>query len=439
LEKYGYQLEQSYLTNKSGEDSAVRVIYDRYKIIPSVKHIFFRYPEEQLAKKQILTKDTLALYEKANAAYTRIKNGESFEDVGQSLTNGSNVIYVVMEYIFPFHAPKSVEDFIFTMEPGSISSPIRSMHGFHLVKVDRVMPNPGKIRVAHILSAFPSAEPTDEEKEEARVKSEEIYQKALKNDDFEALAGTLSDDTTNVKSGIYLEFGIGEILEPMEKAGFGLENIGDICKPFQTRHGFHIFKLVDRKTEIPYEEVEANIYTTLNQSERYYDLFGSFVEQMKERHGFKLYPEAYRELQHLADENFPTDSIFVTRGIEMKKTLITIDTLEFSQGLFVEYLYNKHRTAQMYSLDFMKDVYDFFVREIVTEIEKRSLERDYPDYLLQLKEYYDGILLFEISNKRIWSRPVEEQEQLEAEWIKELNEKYPVVINWKEIKKIKNI
>ncbi|HCC51294.1 MAG TPA: hypothetical protein DEQ30_03920 [Porphyromonadaceae bacterium] len=54
-----------------------------------------------------------------------------------------------------------------------------------------------------------------------------------------------------------------------------------------------------------------------------------------------------------------------------------------------------------------------------------------------VKEYYDGILLFEISNKRVWSRPVEEQEQLEAEWVKELKEKYPVEVNRKVLKSLK--
>jgi peptidyl-prolyl cis-trans isomerase SurA len=87
----------------------------------------------------------------------------------------------------------------------------------------------------------------------------------------------------------------------------------------------------------------------------------------------------------------------------------------------------------------MWDVFKSFERTILTEIEKRSLARDYPEYLLQLNEYYDATLLFEISNKRVWSRAVEEQEQLEAEWVKELNEKYPVTINWKVINKIKKI
>jgi peptidyl-prolyl cis-trans isomerase SurA len=70
-------------------------------------------------------------------------------------------------------------------------------------------------------------------------------------------------------------------------------------------------------------------------------------------------------------------------------------------------------------------------------MQRETLETDYPDYNMLIKEYYDGILLFEISNKRVWSQPAEEQDNLEAEWLKELNEKYPVTINKKVIKSIK--
>lgn len=440
LEKYSFQLQQSYLIDKSGEDSAMRAIYERSKILPGIKQIYFSYPRELFVSKQILTKDTLELFGKANEAWLRIKNGESFEDVGASLSNGTDIMYSVTDYVYPFSLQdKGLEDYIYSMQPGDISRPVRSMHGFHLIKMDRIIPNPGTVRVSHIISAFPSENPTDNEIEETRRKSEEIYQKAIANEDFSALVLAFSDDSTNAKNGGMLEFGLGDVMEPIEKVGFALENIGDISKPFQTRYGFHILKLVDRKPEVPFEEVESKIYDAMDDSDRFFDLHRSFVEHMKVRHGYVFDAEAYNELKSLADEFFPTDSVFAYRGIELHKTLVCIDSFDFRQGEFVEYLVKKHRSAQPYSIDFMQDVFNFFIFEIVTEIERNSLERDYPDYVLQLKEYYDGILLFEISNKRVWSRPVEEQEQLEAEWVKELNEKYPVTINWKVINKIKKI
>jgi len=439
LEDYRIQLQQSYLYDKFGLDSAIQVIYERTKVIPGIKQIYFMYPQELFKTKQILTKDTLVLYEKINEVAMRIKNGESFEEVGKSFKNDSTVVYSETEYVSSFQFPKALEEEIFSMEPGAVSRPIRSLYGFHLIQLSQIIPNPGKIRVAHILTGFPTKTPTEEEIEDARMKSEEVYQKAMANEDFDELIQSYSTDSIGAKRGGFIEFGLGDIIEPMEKAGFGLEKIGDISKPFQTSHGFHILKLVERKGITPLEEVASNILDGMKNSEHFFDLYHAFDERMKSRHGFIFYKDAYEELQRLADVYHPLDTAFHARGLELKKTLVFIDTLDFSQDIFVEYMINKHRTAEMYSNDFMLEVYRYFEREIITEIEKRSLERDYPDFQLQMKEYYDGILLFEVSNKRIWSRPVDEQEQLEAEWIKELNEKYPVIINWKAIKKIKKI
>jgi len=446
MEKLGLQLQQSYLTDKSGEDSVIRIMYERTKNIPVTKQIFFRYPQEMFELQRIYSTDTLALFEKVNDAYTRIQNGESFEAVGKALSNGSD-IYFFEKYVYPFmYSFKVVEDYIYSMRPGDISGPVRCGTGFYLLKVDSIIPNPGTIRVVHILSAYPSENPTDEEIAETRRKSEEIYQKALSNEDFTALAIAFSDDSVNARNGGIIEFRLGELLNPFEKAGFALANIGDISQPFQSRYGYHILKLTGRKPISSFEDDASYIYNMMQKSDRFFDLNRSFDERIKTRHGFVFHAEAYEELQRLANENFPTDSIFISRGLDMEKTLISIDTLEFSQSLFVEYLQNRnplssqiHVSSPTYSLDLMQEVFDYFIRDILTEVEKRSLVRDYPDYLLQLNEYYDATLLFEISNKRVWSRAVEEQEQLEAEWVKELNEKYPVTINWKVIKKIKKI
>ena len=438
LENLSLQLKASFLTDNSNEDSLLNLMYERTKNIPDIKHIYFRYPEELFQRGQILTKDTVALYEKAIAAYNRIINGESFEAAGESLKNDSNVFYLAQEQVFPLQQyPKPLDECIFTMKPGDISKPVRSNFGFHLFKVDQIRPNPGKVRIAHILTAFPSSEPTEDEREATRKRADDVYQKALAGEDFTELVNAFSDDTVYSR-GLLPEFELGSgILAPLETAAFALENIGDISKPVQTNFGFHVLKLVDRKPEILFEEIASAIFDKMRQTEYVFDLYHSFVEKTKVRHGYVFYPEAYNELQRLADEYFPLDSNFVNQGMKMEKTLLRIDTLDFPQSIFVEYIYKKHRTTNIYSIDFMHDVYLYFEREIVTEIEKRSIERDYPEYHLTMQSYYDGTLLFEISNKRVWSQPQEEQEQLEAEWIKELHEKYPVTINWKVIRKIK--
>ena len=439
MEKLTFQLQSNYFTDKSGEDSALQVIYNRTKIFPGIKEIWFKYPLEQISTGQILTKDTLELFQKANAVYQRIKNGESFEDVGESMKDEIDVQYTSVENIVPFQLPKILEEQIFSMEVGDISTPIRSMFGFHLIKIDRKAPSPGRLQLAHIFSPYPSSDPTDEEIEETRKRSEEIYELVSTKNVFDILVKEISEDTTAMEISGMLEFGLGEILKPIERAGFALENIGDISKPVQSQFGFHLLKLVDRLPDISFEEKQSALYDNMRISDRIFDLYRVFVEKMIPRHGFVFYPEVYAELERLADEYYPEDTAFIRRGLEMGKVLLHVDTFDFHQSDFVEYIYRNKLTNQLYSLDYMNDNLNFFVREILIELEKSTLERDYPEFKMQLLEYYDGTLLFEISNSRVWSRPEEDQARLEAEWIKELNEKYPVKINWKVIRKIKNV
>jgi peptidyl-prolyl cis-trans isomerase SurA len=261
---------------------------------------------------------------------------------------------------------------------------------------------------------------------------------AVSGRDFAELAKEYSADSVSGKRGGLLPyFRLGEMVTAFENTAFAFENPGEISKPIQTFYGFHVLKFIDRQPELTYEEMESNMYESMKVTERTFDLYRAFDEKMKVRHGYVFYPEAYAELERLAGEYFPSDTSFFDRGKGMTKTLIRLDTIDFPQNIFVEYLYRKPYSAKTYSLEFMQEVFQFFVREIMTEMERETLERDYPEYNMLVNEYYDGILLFEISNKRVWSRPAEEQASLEAEWIKELKEKYPVTVNRKVLRKLK--
>ena len=437
LENYKRQLQEGFLSDKSGEESALKLIYDRTKIIPGFKHILFRFPPGG----EILPNDTVDAYNKAVAAYNRIINGEPFESVGESLTEDSKdegVVYVIVQHAYPLEMTKSIEDKVFTMEPGEISAPVRSPGGFHIIKMDRIIPNPGKVRVAHIMTMFPENNPSEEEKEETLRRSDSIYQHVIAGEDFAELAKKHSDDSISaINGGVLSLFGIGQMIESFETASFALENEGDISKPVETRFGYHIIKLLETKRILPFEEVAGYFYENMRKSDRNFDLYHDFVEKMKVRHGYIYYPEAYEELERLADEYFPMDTSFYFKGIEMKKTLLVFDSAKYEQNLFVNYIQKRPSSTKTLSVDYMKEIFNLFILEIVTEMERELLEKDFPEYNMQVKEYYDGFLLYEISNRRVWRFPQEEQDKLEAEWVKELNEKYPVIINKKVLKNIK--
>ena len=62
---------------------------------------------------------------------------------------------------------------------------------------------------------------------------------------------------------------------------------------------------------------------------------------------------------------------------------------------------------QKYGSDF--DVmYQEYVNQILLDFEESMLEYKYPEYKLLLKEYREGILLFDLTNKRVWKKAVDD-------------------------------
>jgi peptidyl-prolyl cis-trans isomerase SurA len=113
----------------------------------------------------------------------------------------------------------------------------------------------------------------------------------------------------------------------------------------------------------------------------------------------------------------------------MNKALFRLNGKDFTQKDFGDYIQASPLSSKTYSKDFLREELALFVREKAMDYEQQNLGSKHPEITHLLQEYRDGILLFDISNDKIWNKPAEEQEALEVAWLKELNEKYPVVIN----------
>lgn len=151
---------------------------------------------------------------------------------------------------------------------------------------------------------------------------------------------------------------------------------------------------------------------------------------------YKMDKAAYDELKQIADNYFPTDTTFYSQAQQLEKPLLHMDGRDFPQYEFADYIKLKPTSKMTYSVDYLNDQYNTFVSELVNVLIKKHLETD-PEYINLINEYHDGILLFEISNTRVWEKPVEEHEALEQAWLKELNEQYKVTVNWKVLNNLK--
>ncbi len=122
---------------------------------------------------------------------------------------------------------------------------------------------PAQIRASHILIQV-DPEATEDDKEAARQKIEEVLTMAEEGQDFAELAKTHSEGPSNVKGGDLGFFARNSMVKPFEDAAFKLatDEISDVV---ETRFGYHIIKVTDKKDPrtVSFEEVKDQLKNSL--------------------------------------------------------------------------------------------------------------------------------------------------------------------------------
>ncbi|MDR2809874.1 MAG: peptidylprolyl isomerase [Tannerellaceae bacterium] len=445
LDEYKEQLIAGYLSDRNGEESAARQVYDRSSEYLVLSHILLPFDKEEC-----VTKDTLPLYKKAMEIYQRIGGGEDFDTLGISLyqdtrnrqntfTSSDSVdmeIQLRYEYLarfLPMQKLKIFEDIAYSTSVGDVSLPIRTAHGFSLIKVHARRANFGSIQMAYI-NIPATVDSVTRRKEEVERLINEAYEKASAGVDFTTLVKSYSADT--VDNGILPKYVPGELLPSIENAVYSLASPGDITPPFVIGQNAYIFKLIEKKERPSFDEVKTALIGDMGKSELNFVLYKAFDDYLRKEYNYVFYLDAYAELDNLCDNYFPRSNEFLEKAKDMNKTLIRLNGEDFPQKEFAYYIQRNPFSAKTYSKDFMQEIFSLFVRDIATMFERRDLETKHPEIPHLVQEYRDGILLFELSNEKIWSKPIEEQAALEAKWVEELAKKYPVTINEKLLKKL---
>ncbi len=100
-----------------------------------------------------------------------------------------------------------------------------------------------QVNASHILIKF------DDNKDAAKAEAEKVLARAKKGEDFEALAREKSGDPSVAQNGGNLGyFGAGQMVKPFEDAAMAAAP-GSIVGPVETSFGYHIIKVIDKRSE----------------------------------------------------------------------------------------------------------------------------------------------------------------------------------------------
>jgi len=401
LNGYRTQLAQNYLTDTQTKEKLLQKTYQRSLTEINAWHILIAMPQE------VSSADTLKAWQKAIDIRERIIKGEPFEIVARGSSddksvkiNGGNLGYFsVFQMIMPF------EDAAYSLKKGNISMPVRTPFGYHIIKVTDKRPSKGKIKVAHIMKAVPPGT-DDNEAQKAEKEINSIYKMLQEGASFAELAKKYSDHKESaVKGGELNWFGTGEIISEFSEAAFALTDTGKYTKPVHTIYGWHIIKLLDKKSPGTYEESRSFLESKINQSYLNSISKKTFVEKLKKEYNFQVNQDAFNWfVGH-------TDTLIIQGLKKYDRTSIPdVNLYSFANQYittneFADYIEKRG------SLIVTKDSSVFINRLIETRVsdhlisyENSVLEKKYPEFRYLMNEFHDGMLLFEISGKNVWNR-----------------------------------
>lgn len=404
LAGYRHQLSQNYLTDKSVKDKLLKQAYDRSLVEINAWHILINFPPDPSAE------DTLLTWKKASEIRVRIMNGEDFEQVARSASddvsvqiNGGNLGYfTVFQMITPF------EDAAYKLQPGTISHPVRTAYGYHIIKVADKRASLGKIRVAHIMkNAPPGSDETVVKKAEAEINA--IYDKLKNGESFAEIATEFSDHKESAASGGSLDwFGAGEITSDFAEAAFALTETGQITKPIRTAYGYHIIKLLERRPHPSFEELKPALESKMNQTYLNSLSRNSLAEKLKKEYNFNINDESLKWFINNTDTLIIQGVRKYDRSGMPEENIYTFSGGSFTNAAFADYVENRgFRIDTKDSILFIRQTLDTRSTDHILETENKRLESKYPEFRYLMNEFYDGILMFEISADKIWN-PVSE-------------------------------
>lgn len=426
LATYRKELSAPYLIDSATMQSLLREAYDRNHYVLHAAHILVPCPETALPS------DTLKAYKHAMELYQQALTTDNFYTIAQqemrdqrsndrdplvrekanevNPMEGDLGCFSVFDMIYAF------ESAAYEMQPGEIHKPVRTRYGYHIIKLFERFNYYGKAQLAHIWIT--------ENDPSAQGKINSAYRQLQEGTDFGIVAKNYSNDrSTSTNGGIMPELPHNQLpYAYIQAISEGLQ-VGEYSKPFHSRFGWHIIKLLKKETMPDYESMIPYYKSRMTRGERSTRPQHIFVEQSKRNYNFIDYTTTKaskkKNAPYMASldavRQVITDSIFSaifhydSNSITDMRPLFKIGDKTFNSRQLARYIYKNKKVRPLCDLNtFLRDRYDEFVDAMVLNYADSRLEADNPEFHDIIEEYRHGLMIFAYNDHKVWSKAIKD-------------------------------
>ena len=324
LKGYRAQATPKYLQDEAAMDSLIEMSWRHLAKDRRAAHIAIQCPAnaDSAAQAEALAKINEA-YDRVTVGKGVMKGKgkraklvrqkvEAFDKVARAISTDPNVEETGGElgWITPFRYVYPLEEAVYTTEIGKVSKPFRTQYGWHIVLVEEERDHM-EVKASHIMKMVPA----DSLEAVKKVQIDSIAA-LLTPENFGEVAQRESDDRgSSARGGELGWFSKGMMVKPFEEAVFAMET-GKISAPVRSQYGWHIIYKQDERGIQPLDSMRTQIQRQVMRDERAKEADKSFIRKTRAEYNLpaemtdaevKAYADEhledkYPELKHLVQE-----------------------------------------------------------------------------------------------------------------------------------------
>ncbi len=450
LSGYRKTLAQPLLTEKDAIDNLTKEAYDRMKWDIKTSHIAVMMDagedsteayEKILLIKKFITgkpkrakmkkyeamvkanlkisktshpKDTIAAFNKINPLKNMFKlKSRDFASVAKivsdhgSKVNGGDIGYLTgLTQGFPYE----YENAAYKAKQGEVYGPFRTSMGYHLLIVTDKRARK-ELHLGHIMLLF-KKNMKHEDSVKIKMKIDSLSGLIKKGENFEELAKKVSDHKETAKKGGDIGWlSMASIFPPEFKdAAFMIKNNGQVSEPVLTKFGWHLIKRIGNRDLLAFDSLKSEIKIKVQKDARANVAKDMMIAKMKTKYNFKeTMPKNISDFYAVTDSTLPMGTWKAEKAKSLTKPMFIILNKIYSQQHFAQYIEKNFRSVGKISPKRTVDaLYKPFVDEAVMNSMESNLEKEHIDFKLLMEEYRDGILLFNLTDTKVWSKAIKD-------------------------------
>ncbi|MCC5937754.1 MAG: peptidylprolyl isomerase [Lunatimonas sp.] len=399
-------LRKPYLLESEVQEGELQKAYERLQEVVKASHILLSFPTNASLE------DSIAVLRMAEKIQSEAQAGADFgalalehsQDPSAQVNRGNLGYFTAMQMVYPFEAAA------YDLQVGEVSQPVLTDFGYHIIRLEDRKPNPGEIRVSHLLVRTNPADPASEDRAVRRIA--DIYaQLRLESSTWEGTVASFSEDQGTRNSGGLLPwFGVGSIVPEFEEAAFNLTEIGEISPPVKTDYGYHIIRLEERKPIAPFEELEPTLKSRILRDSRSTLIKSQVLAMQKAKYQVKENEPLLLTLENVlsdwsGDSADALETVLNAEGL-WEEELVVIAGEPMPLRTFHAFVQKELNAVESRRVAGWEGWYERFLADRLKAAEEQELLETNADYRLLLQEFREGILLFSLMNDLVWQKGI---------------------------------